>query len=113
MYFLSFVVNLLTWLVLGLFIGHRTYLALGRRENIIYLTSALGGLSGGILSSMTHGMYPRVGIDLFNLMWAGILSFVTLFIFVPQARIYVLARLFEEIRNIYQALRPQSTLIPR
>jgi predicted lipid-binding transport protein (Tim44 family) len=113
MYFLSFVINLLAWMGLGLFIGHRTYLALRRRENSIYLASAMGGLFGGILSSMTHGMYPRVGIDLFNLMWAGVLSFATLTTMVPQARIFVAGRIFREIRAIYQNLRPETTLIPR
>lgn len=120
MYFLSFVVNLLSWMAIGILIGDRTYSLLRRNESSIYLFAGLGGLLGGILSSMVHGMYPRIGIDLFNLMWAGMAALGTIYVLVPSARNYVFVRLFREIKARYGIFldpalwkRNITTLIPR
>lgn len=86
MHFLSFVLNVILWTMLGIIIGMITLQGHRRKENMTLFLSTLATLLGGSFAYAAHGTWVEFGVDFFNLFVAMATGISTVFIFVPERR---------------------------
>lgn len=113
MHFASFIINLLAWTFAGIALGFFLHKGVRTKQNGSVLIGALASLSGGIFSSMVHGMFPDIGIDFFNLGIAFATSLVFLYAFAPNTRESIVAVGSESIdrtKSFVQSLEPQDKI---
>lgn len=127
-HFLSFIVNLVAWAILGVIIGSISLQGHRRAENKTLFIATMSTLFGGILAFATHGTWVNVGVDFFNLAVALLFGIGTVYTFVPERR-EAISELFVRVGNLLKSGVPQerevselgqnfwnsiaSTLVPR
>jgi hypothetical protein len=85
LHFLSFLLNIASWLILGLIIGRLIY----RLKNTtgsahrFYFTILGSALTGGLLAELANGS-PEFGISIINLLVSGFAAIIAVFLAFPK-----------------------------
>lgn len=98
MHFISFILNLILWTILGIIIGAISLQGHKRKENLTLFVSTLSTLLGGAFAYTAHGTWVEFGVDFFNLFVALAVGISTVFVFVPERR-EAISFLFERGRT--------------
>lgn len=112
MHFVSFVINVLAWTFMGIGLGFFLHKGTGRSKNISVFIGSIFSLIGGIFSSMSHGMFPEIGIDFFNLTISFAFGVSALYTFIPNTRESILsaaAEVYVRTKNLVIALREEKS----
>lgn len=112
MHFVSFVINVLAWTFMGIGLGFFLHKGTGRSKTLSVFIGSMFSLIGGIFSSMSHGMFPEIGIDFFNLSAAFLFGTAALYIFAPNTRESIagaVAEVYNQTKILISELRGERT----
>lgn len=85
-HFVLYIINLLSWVGVGLLIGRSISRKIKRAKNSVVFTAAASSLITGIFFSLTHGTWLGFGIDFFNIASAAVSAIINLYILEPKTR---------------------------
>lgn len=96
MYFAFYLMNVLSWLLVGFLLGMRIH-SLKRwqfnKKRFLFMATA-AGFVGGLLADLSNGS-PDSGISLINLLVAGFASFLAIYLTFPRyAELFI-----EQLKN--------------